>query len=121
MGWLLDLGKNLLGIIDKVVPDGDKKIELKNQIQNKLLEAEQNWQKMIVQLQLHSTGSVWRDAYRASVRPTITYALILNYFFHKFGWIAPELWTTFDSVILSTALGFYFGSRGIEKMGSETR
>jgi hypothetical protein len=120
MGTLIDLGKGLLGLIDKILPDGDKKIELKNQVQNKIIEADADFRKMIVELQTHSSGSVGMDAYRASVRPTITYLLLANYMMHKFGWLPPETWTQFDSIILASAITFYFGSRGIEKMVMKT-
>ena len=61
----------------------------------------------------------WAAGLRASVRPIVTYLFVLMYLYNKIammrGWSAVPF-DAWDKGLLGTVVGFYFGSRVIEKM-----
>ena len=103
----------IMGIVDKLIPDADKKIEFKEKLSTMLLENEDEWRKQVVRLQIHNSGIKWIDGFKHLIRPLLEMALSIQYFLYKFGVIT--VWTDTDTYLLGAVIGFYFISRGVEK------
>lgn len=103
----------VMGVIDKIIPDANKKIELKKEISTALIDNEAVWRTEAVKLQTHSSGVKWIDGFKHLIRPLIALCLFAQYTLWKFGLI--EVWTKTDTYLLGAVVGFYFISRGIEK------
>ena len=60
-----------------------------------------------------TTGVVWVDALRGSVRPIVTYWFMGLYSFSKYNLHVNslEVWTEYDLALLATILSFWFGDR----------
>jgi hypothetical protein len=80
-----------------------------------------------------SGGSFW-EAFRASVRPVITYAFFFLFVFVKVCAVAvlmkaglqisdslPIIWDDNTQGIFGAIMGYYFGSRAIERFGYGTK
>lgn len=61
------------------------------------------------------SGIKWVDALSATVRPTVTYLLVLLYIVVKLQVFTELEFTEFDQDLLAVTLGFWFGSRLLQK------
>lgn len=63
------------------------------------------------------TGIAWVDALTSSVRPVVTYLLVLGYLGFKIQAVGAgaEFWGTEDTTLLGTVIGFWFVNRTLEK------
>lgn len=134
------------GIVDKIFPDKDTKIkaeyqgkvleltrdQLKADLQRNLLETAYNEKKLIFQdmdsaRQMYMAELQEKDvpkfakAWRALNRPILTTLIVGMWAFNKIiPLIDPNLphveWGNWDSVAMTTIVGFYFGVRTAEKI-----
>ena len=77
------------------------------------LETQGDAQILVKALDTLKTGIRWVDALSGTVRPVVTYLLVITYIFNKFYY--NYAWTDFDSDLLSVVLGFWFASRVLQK------
>ncbi len=103
----------VMSVVNKFIPDADKKLEVKEKISSALIDNEKNWRDSAVALQVHDSGVKWINGFKHLVRPVIALAIVIQWELYKFGVI--DVWTKEDSIILGAVVGFYFISRGIEK------
>jgi hypothetical protein len=103
---------------------------LQMQMEYSKLQGSQNLQEIELQSQVsadtalyktYQTGVTWVDALNGTVRPVLSYAFFLLYAVVKYmeytksGSNFSELWTNNDSIIFSSVISFYFGSRYWDK------
>lgn len=77
------------------------------------IEVQGDAQILIKALDTLKTGIKWVDALNGTVRPAVTYLLVVTYVFNKFYY--NYAWTAFDSDLLAVILGFWFGTRALQK------
>jgi hypothetical protein len=78
----------------------------------------------------HFSGGVFWEAFRASVRPVLTYAFFFIFVFVKVSAVVvlmraglqvtdalPIIWDENTQAIFGAIMGFYFGSRTLERFG----
>jgi len=103
----------VMGIVDKFIPDPDKKLEFKKTVSTALIDNESEWRKDSVTLQTSDSGNRFVNGMKHIVRPLISFAVVIQWYLYKFDVI--DVWTKEDSIVLGAVIGFYFISRGIEK------
>ncbi len=77
------------------------------------IEVQGDAQVLVKALDTLKTGIRWVDALSGTVRPIVTYLLVLRYLYVVFAY--NYAWTNFDSDLLAIVLGFWFGSRMLQK------
>jgi len=108
-----DLLKSVRTVIDKVIPDADKREELKGEVSELLLDAESKYHEQAVKLQLASSGVRWIDGMKHLIRPVITLLMVLRM---VSAWLGAPPLDAQEWMLLQIAVGFYFLSRGAEKI-----
>lgn len=81
--------------------------------QTSAIEVQGDAQVLVKALDTLKTGIRWVDALSGTVRPIVTYSLVFTYIFTKIYY--NYAWTSFDSDLLAVVLGFWFGSRVLQK------
>ena len=124
MGFL-SVVDNVVGVVDKFVPDTNKANELKSEVKKAFIEAQPKLEAELTKR--HSTDMQSDSWLSKNIRPMIlifltvsTVVLIYLTIFtlpeSKVALIQP--WMGLLTVLLTTAYAFYFGSRGYEKVQS---
>ena len=70
----------VMGIVDKLIPNADKKLEFKDKLSTLLLENESEWRSQAIQLQVHNSGVRWIDGFKHLIRPLLALAMTVQYF-----------------------------------------
>lgn len=104
---------SIMGIVDKFIPNAEKKLEFKQTLSTMLLENETEWRKDVISLETSTSGVKWIDGFKHLIRPAIALAMTIQYFLYKFGYV--DVWTSTDTYLFGAVIGFYFISRGVEK------
>ncbi len=88
----------------------DKELGVQN---TNAIELQGDAQILVKALDTLKTGIRWVDALSGTVKPVVTYLLVLTYVFNKFYY--NYAWTSFDSDLLAIILGFWFGNRMLQR------
>ncbi len=77
------------------------------------IETQGDAQILVKALDTLKTGIRWVDALSGTVRPIVTYLLVLRYLYVVCAY--NYAWTSFDSDLLAVILSFWFGSRVLQR------
>lgn len=124
---MLGLIKDVLGIVDRVVPDSQQKERLKAEITLKALEVESQSLEVRRQVLTAETGGTWlQRSWRPILMLTITGILVFSYFIdpiiaaiigHPIAKsIPPQMWQ-----LLTVAVGGYVLGRSGEKIAEKLK
>jgi len=108
-----DIFKSISSIVDKFVPGAGERKKLKAELASLVLEAESAYIKQVAELMKQGSGIKWIDGIKHLIRPGICVIMFLRLVSSWFG--APAL-SQNEWWILQGAVGFYFLSRGAEKI-----
>jgi len=99
--------------VDKIVPDANERLKLKDSLVTELLDADKSYLESLVKIQTSSSGVRWIDGIKHLVRPIITF-MVMGRLLQS--WITGVEISSNEWLLLQIVIGFYFVSRGAEKM-----
>lgn len=100
---------SILNIINKIIPDGDKRKQLETEIKNVINKELTERQKIDSQTDSFLTKNI---------RPITLLTLIILFVISTFFNVVEESKYKVISELLQWVVAFYFGSRGVEKLGN---
>jgi predicted component of type VI protein secretion system len=110
---MISILNSIKGIIDKVIPDANKRVEVKEKIVDAFLDVDKEYLKAIVQIQTSSSGVKWIDGLKHLIRPIVT-LMVMGRLLQS--WIMGTEISSNEWLMIQIVVGFYFVSRGAEKM-----
>jgi len=105
--------KAIRTVIDKTVPDADKRVELKKSLVQAVKEADRERMQSMARVQAVSSGIRWVDGLKHLVRPFVV-LLVMGRLLQS--WITGAAISHSEWQLVQIVVGFYFFSRGTEKV-----